>query len=290
MSWYDALVPRRVRRKAEEAKSVPEGLWTKCPGCSAALHDAELAKMLGVCRKCGHHQQLPPAQRAEMLFDEGADLHEIAANLSSRDFLGFTDLKSYKDRLKKAASKEDPHREALRVYQGEIGGKPAVLACFDWSFMGGSMGSVVGERFVRGVDVACDRGTPLIVCSTSGGARMQEGLVSLMQMAKTTAAVAKLGSFSLPFVSVLCNPTTGGVAASFALIGDVIIAEPGATVGFAGERVIRQTVREELPEGFQRSEFLLEHGSVDMIVPRSEQRGVIASLCGIMLDGRGLAD
>lgn len=291
MSWFDALVPNKIKRRSRRPEqTVPEGLWTKCANCETALHEGELAKSLGVCRKCGHHHHLVPIQRAQALFDPGSELLEIAANLRSRDFLGFTDELSYKDRLVKHMGTTDPSREALRVYQGTLGGRPAVAACFDWSFMGGSMGSVVGERFVRGVDVACDRGAPFIAFSASGGARMQEGLMSLLQMAKTTAAQAKLASFNLPFISVLCNPTTGGVAASFALVGDIIIAEPGATIGFAGERVIRSTVREELPEGFQRAEFLLQHGSIDMVVTRQQLRTTIASLCGILLEARTAAE
>lgn len=285
MSWFDALVPKIKRRQRPEKSTMPEGLWQKCSSCGIAIYEGEMKKRLGVCRKCNHHHHLAPNQRANSIFDPDTDIQEIAGNLRSRDFLGFTDEVSYKERLRRYG-KDEASSEALRTYLGFLGGRHAVIACFDWSFMGGSLGSVAGERFMRGIDMACDRGAPFIVFSASGGARMQEGLVSLMQMAKTTAAQAKLASFGLPFISVLCNPTTGGVAASFAMIGDIIIAEPGAMIGFAGERVIRATVREELPPGFQRAEFLLEHGSLDMVVPRMELRATIATLAGIMLDGR----
>ena len=291
MSWFDNLVPKRIQKRDKTDKpSVPEGLWTKCKKCDTALYEAELAKSLGVCRKCGNHHYLSPDFRAKIMFDEDSEIIELGKNIRPRDFLKFTDEQTYKERIKKYSSKEDPARESLRVFQGKLAKRNAVIACFDWSFMGGSLGSVAGERFVRGVDTACDRGAPFIVFSSSGGARMQEGLVALLQMAKTTAAQAKLASLSLPFISVLCNPTTGGVAASFALAGDIIIAEPDATIGFAGERVIKQTVREDLPEGFQRSEFLLEHGSIDMVVDRRDMRETIVQLCEVLLDGRNSAE
>lgn len=283
MNWYDAIIPP-IKRGRRKAKAVPEGTWHKCANCADAIYENEWKQNLRVCAKCGHHHSLPPRDRAESMFDPGAAFEEVGVKVRPRDFLKFADSRKYKERLD-TGSEGDRSKEALRVYLGQMAGRPCVVACFDWSFMGGSMGSVVGERFVRGVDVACDRGAPFVVFSTSGGARMQEGLTSLMQMAKTTAAQAKLADYGLPFVSVLCHPTTGGVAASFAMTGDIIIAEPNATIGFAGERVIRSTVREELPEGFQRSEFLLEHGSIDMVVPRGEMRGTIASLTSMLLDG-----
>lgn len=289
MSWFDNLVPKGIKRAKPAEKSVPEGLWTKCQQCQVALYEEELTKSLGICRKCGHYHYLAPQQRAESIFDPESQFHEIAANLRPRDFLKFADEKTYKERLEQYTG-DDPKREALRVYSGTLGTRPCVIACFDWSFMGGSMGSVVGERFVRGIDAACDRGAVFVVFSASGGARMQEGLVSLLQMAKTTSAQAKLASFNLPFISVLCNPTTGGVAASFALVGDIIIAEPGATIGFAGARVIKSTVREELPDGFQSPEFLLDHGSIDMVVERDKLREKILSLASIMLDARARAE
>ncbi len=213
-------------------------------------------------------------------------IEEIGAGVRPQDFLRFKDLQAYKERLRALAA-DDPEREALRAFQGPLGGRQVVAACFDFSFMGGSMGSVVGERFGRGVDVACDRSAPFIVFCSSGGARMQEGLTSLMQMAKTTAAQAKLAEYGLPFISVLCHPTTGGVAASFAMVADVVIAEPGATIGFAGPRVIKQTVRAELPAGFQQPDFLLEHGGIDMVVDRRELRERLIALTGMLLDGRG---
>lgn len=289
MSWFDALVPKIKRQQRAEKSSMPEGLWQKCTKCEVPIYEGEMRKHLGVCTKCGHHHHLTPDLRSQAMFDPDTEIQEIAVNLCPRDFLNFTDDVSYKERLRRHSG-DDPGREAMRAYLGHLGGHYAVIACFDWSFMGGSLGSVAGERFMRGVDIACDRGAPFIVFASSGGARMQEGLTSLMQMAKTTAAQAKLASFGLPFFSVLCNPTTGGVAASFALVGDIVIAEPAATIGFAGERVIRSTVGGELPEGFQRAEFLLAHGSLDMVVPRAELRPTIAILAGIMLEGRDNAE
>ena len=288
MSWYDAIIPP-IKRRARREKTVPEGTWNKCDNCETPIYERELVKSLGVCTKCGHHHSLDPKQRVEALYDPESQIEEIGQRIRPRDFLKFTDSRKYRERLETNAG-GDRTKEALRVYLGELGGRPAVVSCFDWSFMGGSMGSVAGERFVRGADVACDRGSPFIVFTSSGGARMQEGLTSLMQMAKTTAAQAKIAEYGLPFISVLCHPTTGGVAASFAMIGDVIVAEPGATIGFAGERVIRSTVREELPEGFQRSEFLLSHGGIDMVVDRREMRDTLISLISILMGGSRLAD
>ncbi len=284
MSWFDAIIPPIKKRSRKQAKTVPEGVWLKCHKCEAPIYEREFSESLGVCSKCDHHHTLPPAERARMLFDPGEEFEEIGVRVRPRDFLKFVDSEKYRDRLARSSG-GDKGKEAVRVYVGPLGGRPAVAACFDWSFMGGSMGSVVGERFVRGVDAACDRGAPFVAFTSSGGARMQEGLTSLMQMSKTTAAQAKLADHGLPFISVLCHPTTGGVAASFAMVGDVIIAEPGATIGFAGERVIRSTVKEELPEGFQRSEFLLKHGNIDMVVHRRELRDKIASLAAILMEG-----
>lgn len=284
MSWLDSIIPTIKRRRKRQAKSVPEGLWSKCDSCEAAIFDRDFDKNCGVCDSCGHHHALTPALRARMLFDPDTGLKAIGDGVRPLDFLRFLDMQSYKERLKKLSA-DDPEREALHIYLGTLGERPAVAACFDFSFMGGSMGSVVGERFSRGVDVACDRGAPFIVFTSSGGARMQEGLTSLMQMAKTAAAQAKLAEYNLPFVSVLCHPTTGGVAASFALVADLVLAEPGATIGFAGPRVIKQTVREELPEGFQQPDFLLKHGSIDMVVDRRELRARLIALTGMLLDG-----
>ena len=290
MSWFDRLIPGIKRpSKLGGVKSVPEGVWRKCESCGETAYDREFSTNFAVCPKCGFHHQLTPEERVRLLLDKDADKVEIGNTLRPWDFLRFTDLHTYKERLERHA-KNEPGREALRVFRSQMSGHPVVLACFDFSFMGGSMGSVVGERFVRGVDAAIDHGGAFIVMSSSGGARMQEGLTSLMQMAKTTAAQAKLAEFRLPFISVLCNPTTGGVAASFAMTADVIIAEPHALVGFAGRRVIEHTVREKLPEDFQHAEFLLEHGSVDMIVPRSRMRAVITSIVAVMLDARAAAE
>ncbi len=284
MSWLDSIIPTIKRRRKRQAKSVPEGLWSKCDSCEAAIFDRDFDKNCGVCDSCGHHHALTPALRARMLFDPDTELKSIGDGVRPLDFLRFLDMQSYKERLKKLSA-DDPEREALHIYLGTLGERPAVAACFDFSFMGGSMGSVVGERFSRGVDVARDRGAPFIVFTSSGGARMQEGLTSLMQMAKTAAAQAKLAEDNLPFISVLCHPTTGGVAASFALVADLVLAEPGATIGFAGPRVIKQTVREELPEGFQQPDFLLKHGSIDMVVDRRELRARLIALTGMLLDG-----
>lgn len=289
MSWFDSLIPGiKKKRGTGAAKSVPEGVWRKCESCGATSYERDFVTNFAVCPKCNFHHHLSPGERARLLLDEDVAATEIGNTLRPWDFLKFTDLHTYKERLQRHA-KDDPSREALRVFHARMGGRPVVLACFDFSFMGGSMGSVVGERFVRGVDVAIDHAAAFIVLSSSGGARMQEGLTSLMQMAKTTAAQAKLAEFRLPLISVLCHPTTGGVAASFALSADVIIAEPHAQVGFAGRRVIEQTVREELPQDFQRSEFLLKHGSIDMIVERARMREVLASIVAIMLEARAAA-
>ena len=282
MSWFDAIIPQ-IKRGQRKAKSVPEGAWHKCANCAAAIYEREYIDGLRVCVKCGHHHSMDPLSRAKSLFDDGGDFKEIGMRVRPRDFLKFTDSSKYKERLEKHTG-EDKTKEALRAYYGKLGGRTMVMACFDWSFMGGSMGSVVGERFVRGVDVACDRGAPFIVFTASGGARMQEGLTALMQMAKTTAAQAKLSEFGLPFISVLCHPTTGGVAASFAMVADIVIAEPNATIGFAGERVIRSTVGEDLPEGFQRSEFLLSHGGIDMIVDRRQLRETLVSVTSMLME------
>ncbi len=284
MNWFDAIIPN-IKRRTKKTKSVPEGLWTQCRKCATPIYEAELIKSLGVCANCGHHHHLEPPARAQSIFDDNATGDEIGARIRTRDFLGFVDEVSYKDRLKKSG-RGDTIREGLRVFAGRLDKRPLVIACFDWSFMGGSMGSVVGERFSRGVDHCCELGLPLVVFTASGGARMQEGLVSLMQMAKTTAAQAKLAEYGLPFISVLCNPTSGGVAASFAMTADVVIAEPDAMICFAGERVIQSTVREELPPGFQRSDFLLAHGGVDMVVDRRVLRATLARIIGIMMDSK----
>jgi acetyl-CoA carboxylase carboxyl transferase subunit beta len=277
MSWLQKLLPPKIKRDGTVArKVVPEGLWSKCDSCEAVLYRADLEKHLFVCPKCGHHNRISARERLDITLDlEGR--YEIGAEVVAVDSLKFRDSRRYTERLDEAR-KDTGEEDALVVMQGSIGTLPVVAAAFEFRFLGGSMGSVVGERFVRGVRVALDQRLPFISFTASGGARMQEGLLSLTQMAKTCAALARLGDAGLPFISVLTDPTMGGVSASFALIGDVVIAEPGALIGFAGPRVIEQTVRETLPEGFQRSEFLLEHGAIDLIVDRREMRDRLANL------------
>jgi len=283
MSWFQKLLPPKIQRKSEGGakKAVPEGLWSKCPTCVAVLYRADLEKNLEVCPKCGHHHRINARTRLDMLLDpEGR--FEIGAEVQPTDSLKFKDSKRYPDRLTDAR-KQTGETDALVVMQGAIKTIPVVAAAFEFSFMGGSMGSVVGERFVRGVQQSLEHHAPFICFSASGGARMQEGLSSLMQMAKTSAALTKLSEARLPFISVLTDPTMGGVSASFAMLGDVIVAEPNALIGFAGPRVIEQTVRETLPEGFQRAEFLVEHGAVDLIIDRREMRDRLANLLTMMM-------
>jgi acetyl-CoA carboxylase carboxyl transferase subunit beta len=284
MSWFQKILPPKIKRRGEDdtKKVVPEGLWSKCPSCEEVLYRAELDKNLDVCPKCGHHHRISARQRLDWFFDEGGAREEIGSNVQPVDSLKFKDSKKYADRLADAA-REVEETDALVVMQGKVLDVPMVAAAFEFRFMGGSMGSVVGERFVRGVQAALDSRSAMVCFSASGGARMQEGLLSLMQMAKTSAALTQLSAHRLPFISVLTDPTMGGVSASFAMLGDVIIAEPKALIGFAGPRVIEQTVREKLPEGFQRAEFLVEHGAVDMIVDRREMRRTVAQLAGQML-------
>lgn len=280
MSWFQKLLPSRIRTEGGTKRNVPEGLWTKCAGCDAVLYRAELERNLEVCPKCGHHMRISARRRLEAFLDADPR-EEIGATLQPVDYLKFKDSKKYKDRLTQA-QKATGENDALVVFKGQVKGLPLVAGAFEFRFMGGSMGSVVGERFVRGVDVALAERIPMICFSASGGARMQEALLSLMQMAKTSAALARLSRAGVPFVSVLTDPTMGGVSASFAMLGDVIVAEPKALIGFAGPRVIEQTVRETLPEGFQRSEFLLEKGAVDMIMDRREMRARLSSLLAIL--------
>jgi len=280
MSWFEKLMPRRIRTEGGAKKAVPEGLWTKCPGCSAILYRAEMERNLDVCPKCGFHNRVDARRRLDLFLDP-EPREEIGANLEPVDPLKFKDSKRYKDRLS-AAQKETDEKDALVVQRGQLKGIDLVAAAFEFGFMGGSMGSVVGERFVRGVNAAIEHGCPMVCFSASGGARMQESLFSLMQMAKTSAALGRLGKRGLPFVSVMTDPTMGGVSASLAMLGDVNVGEPGALIGFAGPRVIEQTVREKLPEGFQRSEFLLEHGALDMIVDRRDIRDRLANLLSIL--------
>ncbi|MFZ5638978.1 MAG: acetyl-CoA carboxylase, carboxyltransferase subunit beta [Pseudomonadota bacterium] len=283
MSWLKKLMPARIRTESgiSRKRSVPEGLWEKCDGCGAVLYRQELEDNLEVCPKCAFHMPIRARARLAAFLDNGAGT-EIAGELGPTDVLKFKDQKKYADRIK-AAQKSTGERDALIVMEGALRNRPMVAAAFDFAFMGGSMGSVVGERFARGVERACDLGAPFVCFSASGGARMHESLFSLMQMAKTSAALGRLRAKGLPYISVMTHPTTGGVSASFAMLGDINMAEPGALIGFAGPRVIEQTVRETLPEGFQRSEFLLDHGTVDQICDRRELRERIAHLVALMM-------
>jgi len=281
MTWLDKLLPPRVKRSTAGGKKVPEGVWVKCPSCDAVLYSADLEANLNVCPKCTHHMRLSSRKRLDLLLDaEGR--YEIGHEVLPVDALKFKDSRKYPDRLQEAID-DTGETDALVVMGGAIRTIPVVVACFEFDFMGGSMGSVVGERFVRGVQGAIEQKVPFVSIAASGGARMQEGLLSLMQMAKTTAMLTKLSEKRLPYVSVLTDPTMGGVSASFCFLGDLVIAEPKALIGFAGPRVIEQTVREKLPEGFQRAEFLLEKGAVDMIVDRRAMRDEIARLLALLL-------
>lgn len=275
MSWFKKLLPSRIHT-TETHKKFPEGLWTRCNACQAVLYRAELERNLEVCPKCEHHMRMTARKRLLQFLDPDSAV-EIATDVEPIDRLKFKDLKKYKDRLA-SAQKMTEEKEALIVMQGRLKNIPVVAAAFEFSFMGGSMGAAVGERFVRAINLCLDRKMPLICFAASGGARMQEALISLLQMSKTSAALAKLSKASLPYISVLTDPTMGGVSASLAMLGDIIIAEPKALIGFAGPRVIEQTVRETLPEGFQRSEFLLQHGAIDMVIDRRQLPDRIAKL------------
>ncbi|MDO8332712.1 MAG: acetyl-CoA carboxylase, carboxyltransferase subunit beta [Pseudomonas sp.] len=279
-NWLvDKLIPTIMRSEVQKS-SVPEGLWHKCPSCEAVLYRPELQKTLDVCPKCNHHMRIGARARLDIFLDaEGRE--EIAAELEPVDRLKFRDSKKYKDRLL-AAQKQTGEKDALIAMRGAVLGLPVVVCAFEFGFMGGSMGAIVGERFVRAANVALEKGCPLVCFAASGGARMQEALISLMQMAKTSAVLARLREEGVPFISVLTDPVYGGVSASLAMLGDVIVAEPRALIGFAGPRVIEQTVREKLPEGFQRSEFLLEHGAIDMIIHREELRPRLARILAQM--------
>ena len=282
MSWLEKLLPPRIQRaEGLNKKNFPEGLWIKCPSCETVLYKTDLEKNLEVCPKCDHHMRIGARERIDALLD-GEGRYEIARDTLPIDTLKFKDSKKYPDRLKEAMEATG-ETDALVVMGGAIHTVPLVVACFEFAFMGGSMGSVVGERYSRGVETAIEQKVPFICVSASGGARMQEGLLSLMQMAKTTGMLTRLSKAGLPYISVLTDPTMGGVSASFAFMGDVVIAEPKALIGFAGPRVIEQTVREKLPEGFQRSEFLLQKGAIDMIVDRRKMREEIARLLALML-------
>jgi acetyl-CoA carboxylase carboxyl transferase subunit beta len=280
MNWFTKLLPTRIRTEGGTRKSVPEGLWSKCTACGAVLYRAEMERNLDVCPKCDHHLRIGARRRLEQFLDEDGR-EEIAGNLKPVDALKFRDIKKYKDRLSQA-QRSTNENDALIAMQGTLKGLPLVAVAFEFKFMGGSMGSVVGERFVRAVNTCIENNIPLVCFSASGGARMQEALFSLMQMAKTSAALARMSKKGIPFVSVMTDPTMGGVSASLAMLGDINAAEPNALIGFAGPRVIEQTVRETLPEGFQRSEFLLEHGAIDMIIDRREMRDRIANLLAML--------
>jgi acetyl-CoA carboxylase carboxyl transferase subunit beta len=282
MSWIDKLLPPRISKRSGDGarKSMPEGLWIKCPSCEAVLYRTDLEKNQNVCPKCDHHMRIGARTRLDYLLDpEGR--FEVGVEVTPVDSLKFKDSKKYPDRIKEAMESSG-ETDALVVMGGAILTVPVVVACFEFEFMGGSMGSVVGERFAQGVQTALEQKIPFICITATGGARMQEGLLSLMQMAKTTAMITKLSASKLPFISVLTDPTMGGVSASFAFMGDVVIAEPKALIGFAGPRVIEQTVREKLPEGFQRSEFLMEKGAIDMIVDRRAMREEIARIIALL--------
>lgn len=276
MNWFKKLLPSRIRTGASTKKGVPEGLWSKCDNCQSVLYRSELERNLEVCPKCDYHIRISARKRLAYFLDPATGV-EIASEVGPVDRLKFKDLKKYKDRLE-TAQNDTGEKEALIVMRGELCQLSVVVAAFEYGFIGGSMGAAVGERFVRAVNTCIDQHIPLVCFSASGGARMQEALISLMQMAKVSAALSRLAENGIPYISVLTDPTMGGVSASLAMLGDIIIAEPNALIGFAGPRVIEQTVREKLPEGFQRSEFLLKHGAIDMIVHRNEMRETIARL------------
>jgi acetyl-CoA carboxylase carboxyl transferase subunit beta len=279
MSWFERIRPSRIKTE-HRTRSVPEGLWTKCPACDAVLYRAEIERNLHVCPKCGHHMRIEARERLQKFFDPGS-MVELAPKIEPEDPLKFKDTKRYRDRLTQT-QKQTGERDALIVMAGKVVELDVVACAFEFRFLGGSMGSVVGEKFVRAIDHCLEHRMPLVCFSASGGARMQEALYSLLQMAKTSAALKRLSEARLPYISVLTDPTTGGVSASLAMLGDVNIGEPRALIGFAGPRVIQQTVRETLPEGFQRSEFLLDHGALDMIVDRREMRDRIGSMLRLM--------
>lgn len=280
MSWFEKLMPSRIRTESKGKRTVPEGLWSKCPSCDAVLYRIELERNQDVCPKCDHHSRIGARRRLDLFLD-AEPRTEIGAAVQPSDPLKFKDSKKYSERIK-LAQKGTDETDALVVMRGAVETVPLVAAAFEFRFMGGSMGSVVGERFVRGVNACLEEHIPMVCFSASGGARMQESLFSLMQMSKTSAALARLSEEGIPFISVLTDPTMGGVSASLAMLGDVNIAEPKALIGFAGPRVIEQTVRQTLPEGFQRSEFLQEHGAIDMIVDRRELRERIVALLAIL--------
>ncbi len=281
MSWIEKILPPRINRSADSgSRRVPEGLWVKCPDCESVLYKEDLQATLNVCPNCSYHMRIGARERIDSLLDPEGRL-EIGAETRSMDPLKFKDSRKYPDRVTEAI-KQTGETDALVVMSGSVLSLPVVLACFEFEFMGGSMGSVVGERFVRGAQEAIRQRSPFVCVAASGGARMQESLFSLMQMAKTNAILTRLSEKGLPFISILTDPTMGGVSASFAFMGDVVIAEPKALIGFAGPRVIEQTVREKLPEGFQRAEFLLQKGAIDMVVDRRQMRAELAQLLALL--------
>lgn len=280
MSWLQKLMPSRIRTQGGNKRAVPEGLWEKCEICAAVLYRPELERNLEVCPKCNHHRPIRARQRLECLFDPGS-MQELFADLEPVDALRFRDSKKYVDRIK-ASQRDTGEKDALLAARGLLRGRALVAVAFEFRFMGGSMGAVVGEKFARAAELAVAERAPLVCFAATGGARMQEGLFSLMQMAKTSAAIARMREAGVPYVSVLTHPTTGGVSASLGMLGDINIAEPFALIGFAGPRVIEQTVRETLPDGFQRSEFLLQHGAIDVIVDRRQMRQSLASMLALL--------
>ncbi|MBT8112233.1 MAG: acetyl-CoA carboxylase, carboxyltransferase subunit beta [Gammaproteobacteria bacterium] len=280
MSWLEKLMPSRIRTEGTSKRKVPEGLWDKCPSCGAVLYRSDLERNLQVCPKCNHHMRIGARERLKAFLDKDGQ-EEMAADIEAIDFLKFKDSKKYKDRIV-AAQKATGEKDALIIIKGNLKKLPIVAVAFEFKFIGGSMGSVVGEKFLRAAKYALSEQIPMVCFSTSGGARMQEALTSLFQMSKTSAVLERMREQSVPFISVLTDPTTGGVSASFAMLGDLNIAEPNALIGFAGQRVIEQTVRETLPEGFQRSEFLLEHGALDMIVDRKDMRDRLHEVLSIL--------
>ena len=284
MSWLQKLMPSRIRTEGGTKRTVPEGLWTKCDSCQAVLYRPELERNLSVCPKCGMHMPVAARIRLDQFLDQG-ERREIARRLEAADPLRFRDQKKYRDRIV-IAQKATGEKDALIAMSGKLGGRDVVACAFEFKFMGGSMGSVVGEKFARAGQEALRLKAPLVCFSATGGARMQEGLLSLMQMAKTSAVLGRLAEEGIPYISILTHPTTGGVSASLGMLGDINIAEPGALIGFAGPRVIEQTVRENLPEGFQRSEFLLEKGAIDMIVDRRNLRDEVVALLDLLMSGK----
>ncbi len=289
MNWFTDLLPPKIKSGGRlSKKGVPEGIWVKCPECSSVLYQVELEQNINVCPKCSYHMRINATKRIESFLDQGS-VQPLVGEVKPVDALKFRDRKKYKDRLSEAQKKTGRY-DALAVCTGELKNMPIVVAAFDFDFLGGSMGSVVGERFVHGVDASVERRAPFVCFAASGGARMQESMFSLMQMAKTTAAVDRLNSAKIAYVSVLTDPTMGGVTASFAMLGDIIVAEPRSLIGFAGRRVVEQTVRETLPDDFQRAEFHLQHGALDMVVDRRNLRDCIHAILTILMGTRGVAD